>query len=61
MHKEAATNLIFGHAAALRGTRNPHVHKSTLRFLRAVRLILHPKFCIYKSKLESVRFGYGNE
>ena len=25
MHKETATNLIFGHAAALRGTRNPHV------------------------------------
>ena len=34
MHKEAATNLIFGHAAALRGTRNPHV------------LCVHSGFCV---------------
>ncbi len=61
MHKFAFINTLFGRITALRGTRNPHVHKSTLRFLRAVRLVLHPKFCIYISKLESVRFGYGNE
>ena len=34
MHKETTTNLIFGHATALRGTRNPHV------------LYVHSGFCV---------------
>jgi len=46
MLKETTTNLIFGCAAALRGTRNPHVSKSTFRFLRAVRLASAPKYQI---------------
>lgn len=44
MHKEGVTNLIFDRPAALRGTRNPHVHKSTFRFLSAVRLASTPKY-----------------
>ncbi len=55
MNKEAVTNLIFGFAAVLRGTRNPHVHKSTFRFLRAVRLASMPKYQICSSFLN----GFG--
>lgn len=61
MHKFTSTNTLLRRITALRGTRNPHVHKSTFRFLCAVRLVLHPKYCIYKSKLEGISFGYGNE
>ena len=46
MNKEATKNLIFGPAKALRVTRNPHVHKSTFRFLRAARLASAPKYQI---------------
>jgi hypothetical protein len=46
MSKEITTNLIFGRAEALRGTRNPHAHNSAFRFLRAVRLASAPKYQI---------------
>lgn len=59
MHKEITTNLIFGHAAALRSTRNPHV------------LYVHSGFCVLCAlhqnpnikfvAVSSISFGYGNE
>lgn len=59
MHKETTTNLIFGHAAALRSTRNPHV------------LYVHSGSCVLCAlhQIPNIKFvaasfisvGYGNE
>jgi hypothetical protein len=35
---EYLANLLRDEIAALRGARNPHVHKRTFRFSRSVRL-----------------------
>lgn len=61
MRKFISINTLFGRITALLATRNPRVQKSTLRFLYAVRLALQPKYCIDKSTLEGISFGYGNE
>jgi len=44
-----AINTFFGRITALRGTRNLAVYCILSRFLRSVRLALHPKSCIYSS------------
>jgi hypothetical protein len=44
-------NTFFGRITALRGTRNLAVYRILSRLLRSVRLVLHPKLCIYKSAL----------
>ncbi len=41
-------NKTFGRIAALHGARNPHVLNCTFRFLRAVRLALHPTDLIFE-------------
>lgn len=66
MRKFTSINTLFGRITSLRTVikvqiRNPHVQKSTLRFLCAVRLVLHPQYCIDKSKLEWISVGYSNE
>lgn len=42
-------NTFFGRITSLRGTRNFAVPLVLSRFLRSVRLVLHPKLCIYRS------------
>jgi hypothetical protein len=44
-------NTFFGRITALRGTRNLAVYRILSRLLRSVRLVLHPKLCIYKSAI----------
>ena len=44
-----SVNTFFGRITALRGTHNLAVYHILSRFLRSVRLVLHPKLCIYKS------------
>jgi hypothetical protein len=39
----------LGRITALRGTRNLAVYCILSRLLRSVRLVLHPKLCIYRN------------
>ena len=41
-------NIFFRRIAALRGALNPHVSTYTFRFLRSVRLALHPEESVLK-------------
>ncbi len=43
--------------AALRGARNPHVQKSTFRFLRSVRLALRPLVTVFECH-DRILFSY---
>lgn len=51
-HVSAFINAFFGRIASLRGTHNFVVQNVLSQFLRSVRLVLHPKLCIYKSTYE---------
>lgn len=45
-------NISFGRITSLPGTRNLAVYLRLSRLLRSVRLVLHPKLCIYRSALK---------
>ena len=48
---ETRNKCLRKQIAALRGTRSLAVYCILSRLLRSVRLVLHPKLCIYKSAL----------
>ncbi len=51
--KGASKNTFFGRITAKRGTRNLAVYPILSRFLRYMRLVLHPKECIFRGALNS--------
>ena len=48
---EISINIFFGRITVLRGTRNLDVQPHTPRFLRSVRLVLHPNNTFIKNSL----------
>jgi len=49
MNKHSNISLLRECIVALRGARNPRVYTNTLRFLRSVRLTLHPLATAYEA------------